>query len=208
MKLTICNIAACQNFNTTIDLDAITMANGFKQDKKKLFASIIWMDKPRASSLVFQKGRAVVVGATNESMSLLAGIRLWRLLKMQIPELQFQNFQITNILATGHFGAPIDLHRLAREHPFSTNFKPSLFPGLSFDVPHPHGRGRLTANVFLGGSVVLAGACSLVDMKSRLALLWSVIGKYAIRDPAKAEEFLKSEAARKERMFVKKLVKT
>lgn len=187
-KLTIRNIASCLSFDLQIDLDAITMSNGFKQDKKKLFASIIWMQSPRSSALVFQKGRAVVVGATNETMALLAGIRLYRMLKTQVPELKFRNFAVTNLLATGHFGVPIDLHRLAAEHPLRTNFQPSLFPGLSFDVPHPYGRGRLTANVFVGGSVVIAGACSLRDMESRLAVLWRLVSKYAVNDPKRAEE--------------------
>jgi transcription initiation factor TFIID TATA-box-binding protein len=208
-KLTIRNIASCLCFDQTIDLDAITMANGFKQDKKKLFASIIWMKNPRSSALVFQKGRAVVVGATNEHMALLAGIRLYRMLKTQMPTLRFHNFAVTNILATGHLGYPVDLARLAAEHPLQTNFQPTLFPGLSFEIPHPYGRGKLTANVFVGGSVVLAGACSLVDMEARLAILWKLLAKYAMRDAARADELRRAAAAAesRERDFVDRAVR-
>lgn len=189
-KLIVRNIAATINFDTVFDLDKLTLENGFKQDRQKLFASIIWMDKPRASALVFQKGRAVVVGATNENQALLAATRLYRLLKPQFPEISFRQYTVTNILATGSFGAPIDLPRLAREQSLGTNYEPKVFPGLSFNIPHPSGKGLLTANVFLGGAVVIAGACTLKDMRERLSVLWRLVGRYLILDPSEKAAFI------------------
>lgn len=190
-KCTVRNIAATINFNTSVDLEKLTLKNGFKQDKLRLFASIIWMDMPKASALVFAKGKAVIVGATNENQALLATTRLYRLLKSQFPEIQFTEYTITNILATGSFGAPIDLPRLSREQAWGTIYHPDKFPGLSFNIKHPSGKGQLTANVFLGGAVVIAGACTLQDMRERLGLLWALIGRYLITDPAEKEAFIK-----------------
>lgn len=202
------NIAVTIDFGTYFDLNKLTLENGFKQDEKQLFASIIWMDNPKSSALVFHKGRAVVVGATNENQALLATTRLYRLLKPQFPEIRFRHYTITNILATGSFGAPIDFERLSREQSFGLNYEPDVFTGMSFKIPHPSGRGRLTANVFMGGAVVIAGACTLDDLRERLSLVWSLVSRYLITDPAEKEAFIKKHPniEKSHKKFVEKML--
>jgi TATA-box binding protein (TBP) (component of TFIID and TFIIIB) len=191
--LKICNIASDVDLGVTIDLDLLTMVGGFKQDRLRLHATIIWLDNPKASALVFEKGRMVVVGATSEHSAFLAAIRFFRLIKPHFPAAVFKRFRINNVLANGSFDGMVDLERFDREKTLGATYEPEKFPGLVFNSPHPSGVGRLTALVFMSGQVVVAGACSMRDVQDRLELIWSRVSPYVLT--GEEAERLKSHPA-------------
>jgi len=153
-EICIQNVVASAAFNHPVDLDAVVKAFPHVEYRPKVFPGLAFrLKKPKTCALIFDTGRMVCTGAKSEREARRAILKVARELRAAgiiIPGKP--EIKITNIVASGSIGGPIDLEALCERARLM--YEPEQFPGAIYRMESP----RVVFLIFSNGKIVCVGA--------------------------------------------------
>jgi transcription initiation factor TFIID TATA-box-binding protein len=158
MEIRIQNVVASASFKHGIDLDAVVKAFPDVEYRPHVFPGLPFrLKKPKTCALIFTSGRMVCTGAKSEKEARRAIMKVAKELKTAgIIIAGKPEIQITNIVASGSLGTPIDLEGLCERAPMggSLIYEPEQFPAVIYRMESP----RVVFLIFAAGKIVCVGA--------------------------------------------------
>jgi len=153
-EIRIQNVVASAAFNHPVDLDAVVKAFPHVEYRPKVFPGLAFrLKKPKTCALIFDTGRMVCTGAKSEREARRAILKVARELRAAgIIILGKPEIKITNIVASGSLGGPIDLEALCERARLM--YEPEQFPGAIYRMESP----RVVFLIFANGKIVCVGA--------------------------------------------------
>lgn len=126
------------------------------------------------TGLLFDSGRIVLIGASNEYIARQGAALLVYMLhkKMKIAA-QLSDFRVVNIVTTFYLGFEVDLETFAKEEGSLVNYAPGLFPAVIMPSPT-----RMTLLVNYTGNCILTGADSRESLRDFFMTHYPLICKY------------------------------
>jgi transcription initiation factor TFIID TATA-box-binding protein len=131
------------------------------------------------TGLLFDSGRIVLVGASNEYIARAGGALMVYMLhdKMKIP-VRFCDFRVVNMVATVNVGFQVDLERFAESEGSLVKYSPHLFPAVIMPSTK-----KMTLLVNYTGNCILTGANRREDLCKFFEDNFELIKKYRVRGP-------------------------
>jgi transcription initiation factor TFIID TATA-box-binding protein len=152
------NVVASASFKHGIDLDAVVKAFPHVEYRPEVFPGLAFrLKKPKTCTLIFTSGSMVCTGAKLERearraiMKVAKELRAAGIIIPGKPEIR-----ITNIVASGDLGGPVDLEELYNRARMGGRFmyEPEQFPGMEYRMESP----RVVFLIFSTGKIVCVGA--------------------------------------------------
>jgi len=156
-EIRIQNVVASASLKHPIDLDAIVKAFPHVKYQPKVFPGLAFrLKRPKTCTLIFNSGGMVCTGAKSEREAGKAIMKVVKELKAAgIIIIGKPEMQITNIVASGSLGGPVDLEELASEPAGgSLMYEPEQFPAAVYRMESP----RVVFLIFSVGKIVCVGA--------------------------------------------------
>ena len=157
-EIRIQNVVASAAFNQTLDLDAIVKAFPHVEYRPRVFPGLAFrLKKPKTCTLIFKTGRMVCTGAKSEREARRAILKVARELRAAgIIITGKPEIKITNIVASGSLGGPIDLEEMCERAGVGGRlmYEPEQFPGAMYRMERP----RVVFLIFSAGKIVCVGA--------------------------------------------------
>lgn len=154
------NIVAGADLGCIIDQKHVVLhVRNATYNPKRFPAVILRIKEPKATALIFHKGKMQILGTKSVEDARLAGRKFARILGKLGYATKFENFNVQNVVASVDTNMAIRLEGIVA-HPVHSQFagyEPELFPGLCYRVENP----KLTYLVFSSGKVVTVGARSV-----------------------------------------------
>jgi len=149
------NVVATVNLDCQIDLKTVALkARNAEYNPKRFAATIMRLQEPKTTALIFHSGKMVCTGAKSEALARVATRKFAKILqKLGFPT-QFKEFQVQNMTGCCDLGFPIRLEGLAFAHSQFCQYEPEIFPGLNFRMLSP----KVVLLIFVSGKIVLTGA--------------------------------------------------
>lgn len=151
-------------------------------DPRRCSAVVIRLRHPKTTALIFSSGKMICTGAKSEQESKVAARKFARLVQKTGFQVQFLQFKIQTMMASGDVKFPIRMKEFAREHNqcvrqvslkhiqskltnikiklilivrfyFSFSFEPESFHGLHYKMTEP----KMTVLVINTGKVAFFG---------------------------------------------------
>jgi len=158
MEIKIQNVVASASFKHGINLDAIVKALPHVEYRPHVFPGLAFrLKRPKTCALIFNSGRMVCTGAKSEKEARRAIMEVAKELKTAgIIITGKPEISITNIVASGSLGAPVDLEGLCERAPMggSLMYEPEQFPAVIYRMESP----RVVFLLFSAGKIVCVGA--------------------------------------------------
>lgn len=196
MKPLIVNIVAIAEFNTTFDLEAISrQLRNVTYNPRRFQAAVIHIQEPKATAMIFAKGKVNILGTKTEDNAQLAFKKFGRILRNAgYPKLRSKSFQISNIAALINTQFQIRLDGMSREEayrPFTT-YNPEIFSGLIYKYPLPdlNEKGkprRLTLLVWKSGKIMMMGARNRAELDKAAQKMFPILEGFKLQvNPAES----------------------
>lgn len=173
------NVVATASVGQTLYLPAVARALQYGEYNHRRFQAITFrIARPRSTALIFATGRVVCTGTKSRDEALLAMYTYVDLLRTRagIKGAHVYGFEIQNVVASAALGHPVDLAAMARAHPRSCSYEPSLFPGLVF---RGDDNGRVVLLFFRSGRMVVTGGKTREDLVDAHARSLPLLQAYA-----------------------------
>eukprot|EP01018_Ginkgo_biloba_P036132 Gb_09530 [translate_table: standard] len=152
---TVQNVVSTVNVKCKLDLKTIAYkARNAEYNPSRFCAVVMRIRTPKTTALVFESGKIVCTGAKTESDSKIAARRYARIIQKLGFQAHFQDFHITNIVASCDVNFVISNELLQANLRPRSIYEPELFPGLIYRVP----QSNVALLVFTSGKIVLTGA--------------------------------------------------
>jgi len=157
-EIRIQNVVATASLKHGIDLDTIVKAFPDVEYRPTVFPGLAFrLKRPKTCTLIFNSGSMVCTGAKSEReagraiMKVARNLRAAGIIITGKPEIR-----ITNIVASGDLGGPVDLAELySRAHMGGrVMYEPEQFPGMMYRMESP----RVVFLIFTTGKIVCVGA--------------------------------------------------
>ena len=141
-----------------IDLDTIVKAFPDVEYRPTVFPGLAFrLKRPKTCTLIFNSGSMVCTGAKSEReagraiMKVARNLRAAGIIITGKPEIR-----ITNIVASGDLGGPVDLAELYNRARMGGRvmYEPEQFPGMMYRMESP----RVVFLIFTTGKIVCVGA--------------------------------------------------
>lgn len=177
----ITNIVCGVNLNCMIDLNTVSLhARNTFYNPKRFPAVVLRIREPKATALVFAKGKMQILGSRSVDDAKLAARRFARMIKKLGFNVRLDGFNVQNIVANADCKMPVRLEGLALTHRHFARFEPEIFPGLVYRIEVP----KITVLVFAMGKLVFLGARREQDIDEALRLLYPVLKQFlpAVKD--------------------------
>lgn len=127
------------------------------------------------TGLLFDSGRIVLIGASNEYLARYgASLITYMLQKYRGIPAKFSNFRIVNIVTTFSLGFSINLDLFASEEGSLVSYKPHLFPAVMIPCPN----NKMTLLVNDTGNCILTGSRDRQVLKEFFKEQYPIITKY------------------------------
>ncbi|MGC9123977.1 MAG: TATA-box-binding protein [Thermoplasmata archaeon] len=118
---------------------------------------------PRASAIIFQKGKIIITGIRNFEEYEKIKKRIFRMLKSVKINIEKYEEEIVNVVASLNLGFKIDIEKLAFDME-NCEFEPDLFPGLIYKKEEP----RIIFIIFKGGKIsCMGGSIKIVEEEAK-----------------------------------------
>lgn len=170
----ISNIVAGVDLDCIIDQQVVEKhVRGAVYNPKRFPAVIIRINEPKATALVFGKGKMQILGTKSVEDARLAGHKFARILQKVGFRTKFENFNVQNVVASVDTKMTIRLEGIVA-HPVHYQFaryEPELFPGLCYRVEAP----KVTFLVFSTGKVVVVGARSVEHIHEAWSKMYPIL---------------------------------
>ncbi|CZT17360.1 related to transcription initiation factor TFIID [Ramularia collo-cygni] len=175
----ISNIVAGVDLCCLIDLKLIALhVRNSTYNPKRFPAVVLRIKEPKATALVFHRGKMQILGTKSVADAHLAGRKFARILEKQGFNTKFENFNVQNVVASVDTKMAIRLEGIAA-HPAHYQFaryEPELFPGLCYRVESP----KVTFLVFSTGKVVAVGARSVEHIHEAWQKMYPILVGFRI----------------------------
>ncbi|KAF2427409.1 hypothetical protein EJ08DRAFT_554743, partial [Tothia fuscella] len=160
------NVVSTFNMGCLLTLSTIAQhARNTHYNPKRFAACIVRIRDPPTTALIFSNGQTVVVGAKTIDLSKLAARKFARMVQKLGYATKFENFQIRNMVATGHVCDPADylirLEGLAAKYMMFCRYEPEVFAGCVWRMVEP----KVVLLIFPNGKVVVTGAKSVGEVE-------------------------------------------
>ena len=130
--------------------------------------------EPRASAIVFQKGKIIITGVKSFEEYEKTKKRIFRMLKSVKINIEKYDEEIVNVVAQLNLGFKIDLEKLAFDLE-NCEFDPDLFPGLIYIKEQP----KIVFIVFKGGKISCMGS-NIEIVKEEAKKFAKILEKYKV----------------------------
>ena len=173
-KIKINNIVALANSGCELNLTHIALLiKNAQYNPKKFNALIMRLKKPKSVALIFDSGKLIVTGTTNENKVL------------------FKSFQIINIVSSCNVNFDIALTKLntylyykysSIKNKFS--YEPEVFPGLIYRMEKP----KITVLIFGSGKINFVGAKKQEDITEAYKKIYPLVVKFENKNKKKIND--------------------
>jgi len=134
------------------------------------------------TGLLFDSGRIVLIGASNEHVARYgASLLVYMLQKERKIPARFSDFRIVNMVVTFSLGFDVDLDRLDYGEGSTVTFKPQVFPAVMMPSPDDgtfQEREKVTLLVNYTGNCILTGSRDRHSVKEFFKQKYRIIIKY------------------------------
>eukprot|EP00918_Siedleckia_nematoides_P004707 GHVU01010453.1.p1 GENE.GHVU01010453.1~~GHVU01010453.1.p1 ORF type:complete len:263 (+),score=33.79 GHVU01010453.1:144-932(+) len=192
----IASVSLCQN----LDLRNIAIsARNAEYNPKKVKAVVMRLREPKCTGLIFQNGKVMVTGASDEEQAKLGGKRMARICqKAGHKHIQFRGFQVENMIARTDCRFPIRLEGLALDHKDYVTFGEHLsFPGLIYryhkqlkdsrnELGVPSDKAVLL--IFNTGKIIITGCKSGEEANAVFSEMFPVLLQYRLMPGEKVSD--------------------
>jgi transcription initiation factor TFIID TATA-box-binding protein len=167
-------------FNLCVFLDLVHIAHNFEHDVEydpNVFrAVVVRLQDPKATFVIYRKGKVFVRGARNEDAARSAAEFCANHIKSLGYDVRFKDFKVYNFC--GKFRVPfsVDLATFHMECRVVTSYDPDMFPALKYWGYS--GNQKCAALVWYSGKVSVAGARSPQELKLACDELYLVLCRY------------------------------
>lgn len=134
------NVVATADFQSKLDLKRIAIAcRNAEYNPKRFPAVIVRIREPKATAMIFAKGKVVITGARSEMIAMRAAKMFEKIVGKAMAksnEIRLTDFTVQNMVATTDVGFCIKLEALKQMHERfrGCHYEPELFPGLIYRV--------------------------------------------------------------------------
>lgn len=166
------NIVAGVDLECMIDQKFVCLSvRGATYNPKRFPAVILRIKEPRATALIFKKGKMQILGTKSVEDARLAGHKFARILQKLGFRTKFENFNVQNVVASVDTKMAIRLEGIALHHSQCARYEPELFPGLCYRVESP----KVTFLVFSSGKIVSVGARCVEHIQTAWQKMYPVL---------------------------------
>ena len=191
-KIKINNIVALANSGCELNLTHIALLiKNAQYNPKKFNALIMRLKKPKSVALIFDSGKLIVTGTTNEIDSYKAARKFVKILKKCGFEVLFKSFQIINIVSSCNVNFDIALTKLNTylyyKYSSITNkvsYEPEVFPGLIYRMEKP----KITVLIFGSGKINFVGAKKQEDITEAYKKIYPLVVKFENKNKKKIND--------------------
>jgi transcription initiation factor TFIID TATA-box-binding protein len=175
----ISNVVCGMDLNCQLDLSHIAKsARNAVYRPNRFPAVVLRIREPKATALVFGKGRMQVLGTKNVGDAKLASRKFMKMIEKMGFNARITDFTVQNIVGNADCKMVLRLEGLllhCRQNKVATvTYEPELFPGLILKIDNP----KMTLLVFAKGKVVFLGAKSKEDLEDALLNVWPTLLKF------------------------------
>ena len=191
-KIKINNIVALANSGCKLNLTHIALLiKNAQYNPKKFNALIMRLKKPKSVALIFDSGKLIVTGTTNEKDSYKAARKFVKILKKCGFKVLFKSFQIINIVSSCNVNFDIALTKLNTylyyKYSSITNkvsYEPEIFPGLIYRMEKP----KITLLIFDSGKINFVGAKKQEDITEAYKKIYPLVVKFENKNKKKIND--------------------
>lgn len=153
----------------TFNLKALAEAFPHVQYRSKAFPAVVFrLEKPRAIVTLFESGKLVCVGACSEALAERAVLKVVEMLRSRGIDVEKPEVTVTNVVASGDLGSPVDLAALCeRARTSRLMYEPEQFPAAIYKMENSH----VAFIIFHTGKVVCLGAKKTEEAQEALKKL-------------------------------------
>ena len=131
-------------------------------------SGIAWLEWPCSTALLFSSSRIVMTGSNSAEQCEIAANTYIDILRHFVPTLPWERleFLIQNVVCSGSVPFLVDLHKLNKRLPSSSNLDLNLFPGLCVhtkQIPGVPSYMKAVILMFRSGHAVITGCTSVQD---------------------------------------------
>lgn len=180
MNPVVSNLVACVQFDCEFDLYNIAQKVRNAEFRPRRFpAAILHITEPKATALIFKKGKMNIVGTKTQDDAYLAAKKFGKIMKKLNYKVKLQNFKITNIVASASCGFRVGLEAIVSNSIFKNmaKYNPEIFSGLIFKIPDP----QVTLLIFASGKIIFTGAKVKEDLDRAAAFIMPVLQLHEIK---------------------------
>jgi len=175
----IVNIVATASLGCKVNLSVIARSAKNCEYNSKRFSGLIMRGRePRATALLFESGKMVVLGTKTEEDTKAAGIKVAKTCSKLGYQVSLANFTIQNIVGTVKTGMRLALDLLYVHNAGSAIYDPEIFPGLIYRMERP----AITCLLFSSGKIVLVGAKDRTQMQSAFSDILPLMHRFSLPD--------------------------
>lgn len=175
----ISNIVAGVDLCCLIDQNLVVLhVRNAVYNPKRFPAVILRIKEPKATALVFAKGKCQILGTKSVDDARLAGRKFARILNKLGYVTKFENFNVQNVVASVDTKMAIRLEGIVAHsvHSQLARYEPELFPGLCYRVEVP----KVTLLVFASGKIVFVGARSVEHIHQAWEKMYPVLRGFRV----------------------------
>eukprot|EP01128_Nolandella_sp_AFSM9_P011945 TRINITY_DN882_c0_g1_i2.p1 TRINITY_DN882_c0_g1~~TRINITY_DN882_c0_g1_i2.p1 ORF type:complete len:229 (-),score=44.25 TRINITY_DN882_c0_g1_i2:80-766(-) len=170
------NVVCTVDLSVPVELKTIALRarNAEYNPRRFAAAAIMRIRSPKATALVFKKGKLVCTGTSSERLAKEASRKFAALIKKIGYKVKFTDFKIVNIVATCDTRFPVRLEGLALAHSQFCSYEPEIFPGLIYRMVNP----SVTMLIFASGKIVLNKAKTRDQLYDAFENIYPVLEEY------------------------------
>lgn len=176
-KIEVRNVVVSVKFADKLDLKSLKALPRAEYKPKNFPGVVYYMDKPKASFLIFGSGKMNCVGANSlENAKKAIKLMVSKLKEVGVKTYEKPEITVQNMVASADLGRELNLNTIAYSTP-TTEYGPEQFPGLVYRMEDP----KIVFLLFAKGKVVITGAKSLEKARKGLKKLVEMlkrIGQY------------------------------
>ena len=195
-KIKINNIVALANSGCKLNLTHIALLiKNAQYNPKKFNALIMRLKKPKSVALIFDSGKFIVTGTTNEEDSNTAARKFVKIIESCNFNAILKSFQIINIVSSCDVNFDIALTKLnaylCNKYSSIANklsYEPEIFPGLIYRMEKP----KITVLIFDSGKINFVGAKKQEDITEAYKKIYPLVVKFENKNKNKKNEIKKS----------------
>ena len=168
----IVNVVSTFQVNCELNLNKILMkARNCEYNPKRFSALVMRITVPRATALIFPKGKIVCTGCKTIEESRVACKKFAKIIKKLGYPIRYSHFNVQNIVSTARTHFEVSLNKLSLDHCDLVKYDPEIFPGLVYTLPDLN----MKALIFRSGNIVFLGAKEEEAMKRAYAKLYQIL---------------------------------
>jgi transcription initiation factor TFIID TATA-box-binding protein len=175
--LEILTVVASVNLAEQLDLKYIAQNSRNVEYNPKRFSPLIMRVRyPKSTALLFTSGKMIVAGTKTKEECKLAVRKYARIIQKLGYRVNYADFEVQNISASGNLRFPVRVHDMAKDENIQqfVSYEAEIFPGLVYSLVYP----KVKAIIFVTGAVLMTGAKSEEQVRDALESIYPIARAY------------------------------